>query len=88
MSGGGRDQKVDEPKCRPVTYSKGRPQEVAAGADAQNTDHRHPDAGHDVYATLGEGTDAAPLAPTAAQEGVEAEGEGDETGEDEEQASC
>jgi hypothetical protein len=30
----------------------------------------HPDAGHDVYATLGEGTDAAPVAPAAAQEGV------------------
>ncbi len=68
--------------------SKSRPQEVAAGAEAQDADHRHPDAGHDVYAALGEGTDAAPLAPTAAQEGVEAEGEGDETGEDEEQASC
>jgi hypothetical protein len=41
-----------------------------------------------MHATLREGTDAAPLAPTAAQEGVEAEGEGDKTGEDEEQASC
>ena len=67
---------------------KSRPQEVAAGADAQEADHRHPDACHNVYATLGERTDAAPLAPTAAQEGVEAEGEGDETGEDKEQASC
>jgi hypothetical protein len=67
---------------------KSRPQEVGAGADAQDADHRHPDAGHDVYATLGEGTDATPLALTAAQQGVEAEGEGDETGEDKEQASC
>ncbi len=41
-----------------------------------------------MYATLGEGTDAAPLTPTAAQEGVETEGEGYETGEDEEQTSC
>ena len=48
----------------------------------------HPDAGHDVYATLGEGTDAAPVAPAATQEGVGTEGEGDETGEDEEQAGC
>ena len=68
--------------------SKSRPQEVAASAEAQDADHRHPDAGYDVYAALRKGTDAAPLAPTAAQEGVEAEGEGDETGEDEEQAGC
>ena len=33
-----------------------------------------------------EGTDAAPLAPTAAQEGIEAETEGDEPGYGEEQA--
>jgi len=39
-----------------------------------------------VDAALGEWTDAAPLTPTAAQEGVEAEGEGDEPGEGKEQS--
>lgn len=37
-------------------------------------------------AALGEGTDAAPLAPTAAQEGVGAETEGDKPGYGVEQA--
>ena len=63
-------------------------EQVNPGPEAQQPYHGHPDAGHDVYATLGEGTDATPLALTAAQQGVEAEGEGDETGEDKEQASC
>ncbi len=65
------------------------PQEVAAGTDAQEADQGHPDAGYHMNAALGEGTDAAPAlltSPTAAQEGVEAEGEGDEPGEGEEQA--
>ena len=53
---------------------------------ACHADHGHPDTGHDVNAALGKGADAAALAPTAAQEGIEAEGEGAEPGEGKEQA--
>ncbi len=67
--------------------SKSRPQQVKATADACQADHGHPDAGYDMDAALGQWTDATPLAPTAAQECVEAEGEGDEADDDEEEAS-
>jgi hypothetical protein len=65
--------------------SKSRPQEVTTGDEAQRTDERHPDAGDNVDATLGEGADTAPLNPPSSQESVEAKGEGDEPGNGEEE---
>ena len=56
-----------------------RPEEITAGEEAQEPDQGHPDVSHDMMkSALGEGTDVAPasMIPTAAQEGVEAEGEG------------
>jgi hypothetical protein len=64
---------------------KADPQKIATGDEAQHTDQRYPHTGDNVDAAFGEGADTAPLAPAAAQEGVEAEGESDEAGKGEEE---
>jgi hypothetical protein len=65
-----------------------RPEDIETNAEAHEANHGHPDAGHDVDAALGEGANATvPLPPSAAPEGVEAEGEAQETDQGEKQAS-
>ncbi len=61
-------------------------QQVQAGREAGEAYKEHPYAGYDVDAALGDGADAAALAPAAAQEGVGGEGEGGDAYEDEEDA--
>ena len=80
VSNSGARLEAHELKCWQVDGSKSRPQEVTSGAEAEEPDQGHPDTGYEVDAALGEGADAAPLAPASACEGVEAEGEGDEPG--------
>ncbi len=46
------------------------PQRVETKPQTRRADNYHPDASHEVDTALGEGTDTAPLTPTAAQEGI------------------
>ena len=59
-------------------------QQVEASDEAREAYDEHPYAGNDVNAALGDGADAAALAPAAAQEGVEGEGERGDAYEDQE----
>src|SRR5215218_7967450 len=62
------------------------PQQVGSGGEAHQPAENHPDTGDGVDAALGYGSDTAPLAPAAAHERVEAEGEAAYPGEGEQDA--
>ena len=61
-------------------------EQVQATYEAGEAYEEHPYAGYDVDAALGDGADAAALAPAPAHEGVEGEGERGEAYEEEEYA--
>jgi hypothetical protein len=55
--------------------SKSRPKQVRPSGQARGAYEEHPDPGYDVNAAFGERPYAPILAPAAAQQGVDAEGE-------------
>jgi hypothetical protein len=55
--------------------SKGRPQQVGSGGEAQGADEGYSDPGDDVDTALGDGSNPSFLTPTPAEQSVGAEGE-------------